>query len=323
VAALENGKWGLAFASGMAAINSVLHVIEHNDELISIDDVYGGTFRYFTKIAAPRGLKLKIIDMTQPGALENAINNKTKMIWIETPTNPNLKILDIQEVVKIARKHNILVVVDNTFLSPYFQRPLDYGADLVVHSVTKYLNGHCDVVMGVVVGRDEKLKERLKFIQNGIGGVPSPFDSFLALRGLKTLHLRMQRHEENAKKIAVFLLKQSDKVEKILYPGLPSHPQYNIAQKQMSGYGGMITFWLKGGIKESRTFLENLQIFTLAESLGGVESLANHPAIMTHASVPEENRKKLGIHDNMIRLSVGVEDVDDLIEDIQNALNQV
>jgi len=244
------------------------------------------------------------------------------MIWIETPTNPNLKIIDIQENVKIAKKHNILVVVDNTFSSPYFQRPLELGADIVVHSVTKYLNGHCDVVMGVVVGRDEGLRDRLKFIQNSIGAVPSPFDSYLALRGLKTLHLRMQRHEENAKKIANFLSKH-DKVEKTYYPGLPSHPQYHLVKKQMSGYGGMVTFWLKGGIKESRQLLENLQIFSLAESLGGVESLANHPAIMTHASVPLENRIKLGIHDNMVRLSCGIEDADDLIEDIQNALNHI
>jgi len=241
---------------------------------------------------------------------------------LKTPTNPNLKIIDIQEITSVAKKHKCLVVVDNTFLSPYFQKPLDLGADLVMHSVTKYLNGHCDVVMGAVVGKDEELKTRLKFIQNAMGAVPSPFDCFLAMRGVKTLHLRMKRHEENAIKIAQFL-SLSDKVEKISYPGLPSHPQHHIAQKQMSGFGGMITIWLKGGIKESRQFLENLHIFALASSLGGVESLANHPALMTHASVPPENRQKLGIHDNMIRLSVGIEDANDLIEDLQNALNHI
>jgi len=270
----------------------------------------------------PRGLQIKFVDFTLPGALEAAITDKTKMIWIETPTNPNLKIIDIQDVVTRAKKHNILIVVDNTFMSPYFQKPLDLGADLVVHSVTKYINGHSDVVMGVVVGKDEGLKVRLKFLQNSMGAIPSPFDSFMALRGVKTLHLRMKSHEENAIKIAQFL-SSSDKVKKILYPGLPSHPQHHIAQKQMSGFGGMITFWLKGGIKESRQFLENLCIFALAESLGGVESLASHPAIMTHASIPQEARMRLGIHDNMIRLSVGVEDVEDLIKDLQNALNHV
>jgi len=293
-----------------------------NQELVSMDDLYGGTFRYFTKIAVPHGLSLKLVDFTIPGALESSITDKTKMIWIETPTNPNLKIVDIRHVVDIAKKHNILVVVDNTFSSPYFQRPLELGADLVLHSVTKYLNGHCDVVAGVVVGRDDGLREQLQFIQNGCGAVPSPFDTFVALRGLKTLHLRMKRHEENAIQIAQFLSK-SDKVEKIYYPGLPSHPQHHIAKKQMHGFGGMITFWLKGGITESRQFLENLHLFSLAESLGGVESLANHPAIMTHASIPLEKRNSLGIHDNMIRLSCGIEDVEDLLEDITNALNHI
>jgi len=322
VAALENGEWGLAFGSGMAATTSITHLLEHGDEIISVDDIYGGTLRYFSKIAVPRGLQLKLVDFSTPGGLEAALTEKTKMIWIETPTNPNLKIIDIQEITSIAKKHKCLTVVDNTFSSPYFQKPLDLGADLVMHSVTKYLNGHCDVLMGVVIGKDEELKDRLKFIQNAIGAVPSPFDCFLAMRGMKTLHLRMKCHEENATKIAKFL-SLSDKVEKLYYPGLPSHPQHHIARKQMSGFGGMITFWLKGGIQESRQFLENLHVFTLATSLGGVESLANHPAIMTHAAVPPENRQKLGIHDNMIRLSVGIEDVDDLIEDLQNALNHI
>jgi len=249
---------------------------------------------------------------------------KTKMIWIETPTNPTLKIVDIQHIATIAKKQHkdILVVVDNTFLSPYFQKPLDLGADLVVHSVTKYINGHCDVVMGVAVGRDDGLRTRLKFIQNAIGAVPSPFDSFLALRGVKTLHLRMRQHEQNAMEIAKHLA-SSDKVEKVCYPGLLSHPQHEIAKKQMTGFGGMITIWIKGGKKETFQFLANLRIFVLAESLGGVESLANHPATMTHASIGPENQKKLGISENMVRLSVGIEDVQDLWEDLQNALNHV
>jgi cystathionine gamma-lyase len=299
---------------------SVVHLLNLNDEIVSIDDVYGGTFRYFSKIVEPRGIKLKTVDFTVSGALESALSNNTKLVWVETPTNPNLKIADIKETVHTVKKRNknILVVVDNTFATPVFQKPLDMGADLVVHSVTKYLNGHCDVVMGAIAGKDEDLLTRLKFIQNGIGGIPGPFDSYLALRGIKTLHLRMERQEKNAFKVAEFLLK-SDKVEKVLFPGLPSHPQHQLAKKQMTGFSGIITFWLKGGIKESRQFLENLQIFSLAESLGGVESLANHPAIMTHASVPPENRQKLGIHDNMVRLSCGIEDADDLIDDLKNA----
>jgi len=321
---LENGNWGLAFASGMAATTSIIHLLSVNDEVISIDDVYGGTYRYFSKIAEPRGIKLKTIDFTVPGVLESSISNATKLIWIETPTNPGLKIVDIQESVRVAKKKNkdILVVVDNTFATPVFQKPLDFGADLVVHSVTKYLNGHCDVVMGAIAGRDPELLTRLKFIQNGLGGIPGPFDSYLAARGLKTLHLRMERQEKNAHQVAQFLSK-SDQVEKVLFPGLPNHPHHALAKKQMSGYSGIVTFWLKGGIAESRKFLENLQIFSLAESLGGVESLANHPAIMTHASVPPENRKKLGIHDNMIRLSCGIEHHEDLINDLRNALSHV
>uniref|UniRef100_A0A6B2L722 cystathionine gamma-lyase n=1 Tax=Arcella intermedia TaxID=1963864 RepID=A0A6B2L722_9EUKA len=323
VASLENGKWGLAFSSGMAAITAITHLLNPEDELVAVDDLYGGTFRYFARIAGPKGLKFKTVDFTQKSETYlDAINNKTKLVWIETPTNPSLKIIDIAVAVDLIKNKNpnALVVVDNTFLSPYFQKPLDLGADLVVHSVTKYLNGHCDVVMGVVVGRNDQLEEKLSFLQNGMGGVPGPMDSFLALRGLKTLHLRMERHQENAMKVVEFLEKH-ERVEKLVYPGLPSHPQHHIAKKQMTGFGGMITFWLKGGLSETRRFLESLQVFTLAESLGGVESLVNHPALMTHASLPPENKLKLNIKENMIRLSVGIEDPEDLIEDLKNAFN--
>jgi len=324
VGVLENGNWGLAFASGMAGTTAIVHLLNINDEIVSIDDVYGGTFRYFSKIVEPRGIKLKTVDFTVSGALQAALSPATKLVWIETPTNPNLKIADIKETVKLVRSQSpqALVVVDNTFATPYFQKPLDLGADLVIHSVTKYFNGHCDVVMGVIAGKDQDLLTRLKFIQNGLGGIPGPFDCYLALRGVKTLALRMEKHQENALKVAQFLEKH-EKVEKVLYPGLASHPQHALAKKQMTGFSGIVTFWLKGGMKESRQFLENLQLFSLAESLGGVESLANHPAIMTHASVPPENRKKLGIHDNMIRLSCGIEHVDDLIADLKSAFNSV
>jgi len=265
------------------------------------------------------GLKVTFVDFTDLGALEAAVTpGKTALLWLETPTNPNLKIADIAKCAAIAHKANALLLVDNTFATPYFQNPLDLGSDLVLHSVTKYLNGHSDVVMGVVCGNSADLKTRLKFIQNGMGAIPSPFDSYLALRGLKTLHLRMKRHAESAIVIAEFLQKHP-KVEKVCYPGLASHPQHELAKRQMRGFGGMITFWVRGGIKESREFLENVKIFALAESLGGVESLVEHPAIMTHASVPADERKKLGIWDNMIRLSVGVEDVEDLLDDLKGA----
>lgn len=318
IAALENAKWCAAFASGLAATASIAHIFKNGDEIICMDDVYGGTFRYFARIAEPMGLKVKFVDFTKLDELSKAITSKTVLLWLETPTNPNLKIADIAKCAEVAHKHKTLLVVDNTFASPYFQNPLDHGADLVLHSVTKYINGHSDVVMGVVCGRDESLKTRLKFIQNGMGAIPSPFDSYLALRGVKTLHLRMERHQQNAMKIATWL-ESHPQVDRILYPGLKSHPQHEIAKKQMRGYGGMITFWLKGGIAESRKFLENVHLFALAESLGGVESLIEHPAIMTHASVPPADRQKLGIWDNMIRISVGVEDVEDLLLDLQTA----
>jgi cystathionine gamma-lyase len=322
VAALENGTWGLAFSSGLGATASITAMFQQGDEIICMDDVYGGTYRYFTKISSHQGMSYKFVDLTNPSNLEAAISEKTKMVWLETPTNPTLKISDIRAIAEVTRSRGVLLAVDNTFMSPYFQRPLDLGADLVVHSVTKYLNGHSDVVMGVVCGKDPELQKRLKFIQNGMGAIPSPFDSWLALRGLKTLPLRMQQHAKSAQAVAEFL-EGHPKVEKITYPGLPSHPQHHLAKTQQHGFGGMITFWLKGGEAESRRFLENVKIFALAESLGGVESLIEHPAIMTHASVPSEERKKLGISDNMVRLSVGIETLDDLIRDIQNALEFV
>eukprot|EP01125_Pyxidicula_operculata_P022946 TRINITY_DN9706_c0_g1_i1.p1 TRINITY_DN9706_c0_g1~~TRINITY_DN9706_c0_g1_i1.p1 ORF type:complete len:390 (-),score=89.94 TRINITY_DN9706_c0_g1_i1:40-1209(-) len=322
LAALENGKWGVCFSSGLAATASLVNIFQNGDEVVCMDDVYGGTRRYFSKIAGPMGLGVKYVDFTDAKALEAAISPKTKFLWLETPTNPTLKISDIEECSKIAKRHDVLLVVDNTFMSSYFQRPLDLGADLVVHSITKYLNGHCDVVMGVICGRDDSLRQRLKYVQNGMGAVPSPFDCFLVLRGLKTLAVRMQRHEENAKVVANFL-ESHPKVEKVLYPGLPSHPQHELAKKQQKGFGGMITFYIKGGLVESRQFLENVKIFALAESLGGVESLIEHPAIMTHASVPVEERAKLGISDSLIRLSVGIEDVQDLLADLKNGFDHV
>jgi len=293
------------------------------DHVITVDDVYGGTNRYFNKVSAvASGLKFTFADFTKEGELEKAFTDKTKLVWLETPTNPTLKVIDIQKCAQIAHSHNALLVVDNTFLSPYFQKPLELGADVVVHSVTKYINGHSDVVGGVVVTSNEEVHTKLRFLQNALGAIPSPFDSFLVMRGIKTLHVRMREHEKNAIAIASFL-EQHEKVQTVRYPGLLSHPQHEIAKKQQSGFGGMITFWLKGGLAESRRFLENLHIFACAESLGGVESLAEHPAIMTHASVAAEERQKLGIHDNMCRLSIGIEDLNDLLNDLKTALNAV
>jgi cystathionine gamma-lyase len=267
-------------------------------------------------------LSFTFLDLTDPTLFEPAITPNTKMLWIETPTNPLLKIVDIKLLSELAHKHNILVVVDNTFMTPYCQKPLSLGADLVVHSVTKYLNGHSDVVMGIAVGNDQELLKKVRFLQNSIGAVPSAFDSFLAVRGTKTLHVRMERHCQNALKVAQFLEKHS-RVEKVLYPGLPSHPQYELAKKQTTGSAGIVSFYVKGGIRESRQFMENLHIFALAESLGGVESLCDHPAIMTHAAVPLEERMKTGISDNLVRLSCGIEDADDLIADLDAALGHI
>jgi len=323
VASIENGKYGLAFASGSAATVTIINLLNTGDEVISIDDVYGGTQRFFNRVSTPAmGIKYKFVDFTKPGQLEAAITSKTKLIWIETPTNPTLKLADIKAVAETARKHNIIVAVDNTFMTPYLQKPLDLGADIVVHSVTKYLGGHSDVVMGVLATNNLELYEKLKFLQNSIGAIPSPFDCYMALRGVKTLHVRMEAHQKNAQVLAQFL-ESHPKVAKVVYPGLPSHPQHSLAKKQMSGFGGMITFFLKGGLKESRVFLENLRIFALAESLGAVESLAEHPALMTHLSVPADQRKILGISDSLVRLSVGIENVEDLLADLKRALDAV
>jgi len=323
VATLEGGKYGIAFASGSSCTATIITMLQTGDHVISVDDVYGGTNRYFRRVDSPHsGVKYSFVDFTKDGEIEKAFTDKTKLVWIETPTNPTMKVIDLEKICKIAHTHNCIVVVDNTFLSPYFQKPLSLGADIVCHSITKYINGHADVVGGILVTNNDELKNKLKFLQNGIGAVPSPFDCFLAMRGIKTLHIRMKEHEKNAFAVARFLEK-CDKVEKVAYPGLESHPQHQIAKKQQSGFGGMITFWLKGGMTQSRQFLENLNLWTLAESLGGVESLVDHPAIMTHASVPAEERVKLGISDSLVRLSVGIEDVEDLLADLKHALDCV
>jgi len=322
IASLENGQYGFAFASGCAATTTVMHLLNSGDHVIAMDDMYGGTFRLFDKVLKHHGLSFSFVDLTDVKNIEKSIQPTTKMIWIETPTNPTLKLADIKKISEIAAQKNILVVVDNTFMSPYFQRPLDLGANIVVHSATKYIGGHSDVVGGVAVTSDQKIAERLAFLSNSMGGVQGAFDSFLALRSLKTLPLRMKAHAENAQKIAEYLEKHP-LVEKIIYPGLKSHPQHELAKQQMSGFGGMITFFIKGGMDAARKFLESVEIFALAESLGGVESLIEHPAIMTHASVPPEQRKALGIDDSLIRLSVGVEDLTDLLADLDQAFNKV
>eukprot|EP01103_Thecamoeba_quadrilineata_P020170 TRINITY_DN8523_c0_g1_i1.p1 TRINITY_DN8523_c0_g1~~TRINITY_DN8523_c0_g1_i1.p1 ORF type:complete len:395 (-),score=92.35 TRINITY_DN8523_c0_g1_i1:56-1240(-) len=316
IAALEGGKYGLAFASGLAANTTILSLLSPGDEVISADDVYGGTRRHFTRIFGPgAGVTIKFVDFNKVEQFEAALSPKTKLIWIESPTNPTLKVFDIPEIVKRVKGQGIIVVTDNTFMTPYFQQPLSLGSDIVVHSATKYLNGHSDVVMGVVALNDDALYERLKFLQNGMGTVPSAFDCFLLLRGLKTLHLRMKAHQENALVVAKYL-EGHKHVDAVVYPGLASHPQAALVRKQMSGFSGVITFFLKGTITEARKFLEALQLLALAESLGGVESLIESPVIMTHASVPPETRKLLGISDSLIRLSVGVENIEDIIEDL-------
>ena len=318
IASLESGKYGFAFASGCAATTTVMHLLTAGDHVIAMDDMYGGTFRLFDKVLRHHGLEFSYTDLTNVANVEKAIKPNTKMIWVETPTNPTLKLADIKKISAIAAAKNILVVVDNTFMSPYFQRPLELGANIVVHSATKYIGGHSDVVGGVAVTSDKAIAEKIQFLSNSMGGVQGAFDAFLALRSLKTLPLRMKAHAENGMKVAQFLEKHPQ-VERIIYPGLASHPQHELAKQQMSGFGGMITFFIKGGMNSARKFLESVQVFALAESLGGVESLIEHPAIMTHASVPPEQRKALGIDDSLIRLSVGVEDIDDLIADLDQA----
>lgn len=320
VADLESGKHGFAFASGMAATGTILELIDSGSHVIALDDIYGGTTRLFDKVRKrSAGLDFSFIDLTDLDALQDSILGNTRLIWIETPSNPLLKLCDIASVVEIARANDILVVVDNTFATPYIQRPLELGCDIVMHSVTKFLNGHSDMVGGIAVTGDDAIAEQLGFLQNSIGSILGPFDSFLALRGLKTLDVRMQRHCQNAQFIAEWLENDS-RVERVIFPGLESHPQYELASEQMYQPGGIVTFFIKGGMDESRAFLERCEVFALAESLGGVESLVDHPAIMTHASVPEEKRAALGISDQLIRLSIGIENVDDLVADLDQAL---
>lgn len=319
VASLEGGNHGIAFGSGCAATTTILHMLDSGDHVVSGDDVYGGTYRLFTRVFDQMGVDFSFVDMTDLDRFEASLTDKTKLVWLESPTNPLLKICDIEKICEIAHARDIPVVVDNTFMSPYFQQPLALGADMVVHSMTKFINGHSDVVAGMVVTNDDDIAEKLHFLQNSMGAVPGPMDCWLVLRGLKTLHVRMRQHQDNAQRIAAFL-DAHDAVERVIYPGLESHPQYDIAQRQMSGPGGMITFFLKGGLEKARTMLESVKVFALAESLGGVESLIEHPAIMTHASVPKEVREQLGITDGLVRLSVGIEDGDDLLADLEQAL---
>lgn len=321
VASLEGGTRGFAFASGMAASSTVMELLDAGSHVVAMDDIYGGTFRLFERVRRrTAGLDFSFVDLTDLAAFEAAITPQTKMVWIETPTNPMLKIVDIAAVATIAKRHGLIVVVDNTFASPMLQRPLRLGADLVLHSATKYLNGHSDMVGGmVVVGDDAPLAEQMAFLQNSIGGVQGPFDSFLALRGLKTLPLRMKAHCANAMALAKWL-ETHPAVDKVIYPGLPSHPQHELAGKQMAGYGGIVSIMLKGGFEAAKRFCEKTELFTLAESLGGVESLVNHPAVMTHASIPVARREQLGISDALVRLSVGVEELGDLQVDLERAL---
>lgn len=321
VAGLEGGSRGFAFASGLAATATVLELLDSGDHVVVMDDVYGGTYRLFEGVRRrSAGLDFSWVDLNDEAAFEAAIGPRTRMVWIETPTNPLLKLVDIERIAGLARKRGLIVVVDNTFCSPILQRPLALGADIVVHSATKYLNGHSDVVGGmVVVGGREDLAEQMTYLQNAVGGVQGPFDSFLAMRGLKTLHLRMRAHCENAQELAQWL-QSHPAVEKVVYPGLASHPQHALAKRQMDGFGGMVSIHVRGGLDAARRMMERCELFALAESLGGVESLVNHPAIMTHASVPAERRQALGIHDNLVRLSVGVEDVADLRAELGHAL---
>jgi len=320
LASIENGEFGMAFGSGLAAIDAVMKLFKPGDEIVSTNDLYGGSYRLFTSIFENLGIKFHFIGMQEAENIETYINENTKLIWVETPTNPMMNIIDIEAAAKIAKKHQILLAVDNTFATPYLQQPLDLGADIVMHSATKYLGGHSDVVMGGLVVKDKELADKLYFIQNASGGVCGPQDSFLVLRGIKTLHLRMQCHCENGEKVARFL-KEHPAVAKVNWPGFEDHPNHDIAKKQMKGFGGMISFSTTEGTAESAVrILENLKVFTLAESLGGVESLAGHPASMTHASIPKEERAKTGVVDSLIRLSVGIEDGDDLVEDLKQAL---
>ncbi len=320
LAALENGKHGLAFGSGMAASDAIIKLLRPNDEVISTNDLYGGSYRMFTKVFSHFGIKFNFTDMTNVDAVASLVNENTKMLWVETPTNPMLNVIDIEAMAEIAKKHDLILVVDNTFATPYLQSPLDLGADLIIHSATKYLGGHSDVVLGAVVTKRDDLAEQLYFIQNTCGAVPGPQDSFLVLRGIKTLHLRVQRHCENGEAVATFL-KNHPKVGNVVWPGFENHAGHQVAKKQMRGFGGMVSFSLAEDSLEAATkVMEATKLFSLAESLGGVESLIGHPASMTHAAIPKEEREKTGVVDSLIRLSIGVEDAEDLIEDLNQAL---
>ncbi len=320
LAAIENGKYGACFGSGLAAIDCIIKMLNPGDEVVSTNDLYGGTYRLFVTIFEKYGIKFHFTGMQDVASVEKYMNENTKLVWVETPTNPMMNIIDVEGMSQLAKKYNALLAVDNTFASPYLQNPLDLGADIIMHSVTKYLGGHSDVVMGALVVNDEKLANEIYRIQNSSGAVCGPQDSFLVLRGIKTLHLRMQRHCENGEKVANFL-KSHPKVDKVYWPGFPDHPNHDVAKKQMRGFGGMISFTLKGNnIDDALAIVKNAKVFALAESLGGVESLMGHPATMTHASIPKEEREKSGVVDSLIRLSVGIEDADDLLADLKQAL---
>ena len=323
LACLENGTYGITFGSGLAAIDAIIKLLSPGDEVISTNDLYGGTYRIFTQIFKNFGIKFHFISMDQTDKIRSLINRNTKMIWVETPTNPMLNIIDIKKIEKISEEKKLTFVVDNTFATPYLQRPLDLGADIVMHSLTKYMGGHSDIVMGAAICKNEPLAKKLYTIQNSCGAVPGPMDSFLVLRGIKTLHLRMLRHCENGKVIAHFL-KKNNRVEDVYWPGLNTHPNHEVAKKQMDNFGGMVSFNLKGNnLKDALKVVSNTHYFKLAESLGGVESLCGHPASMTHAAIPKKEREKTGVVDSLIRLSVGIEDIEDLVSDLENALNKL
>ncbi|MFN8672983.1 MAG: cystathionine gamma-synthase [Candidatus Sericytochromatia bacterium] len=322
IASLEDGKYGLAYASGCAATTNVISLLKAGDHVVACDDLYGGTYRLFQKVLANFGISFSFVNMNDENNIREAIKDNTKLFWVETPTNPLLKLCDIELISKIAKEKNIITVVDNTFMSPYFQKPLNLGADIVVHSTTKYIGGHSDVVGGAIITSNEDIYTKLKFNQNSMGAIPGPFDCWLTLRGMKTLALRMREHEKNAKAIAKFL-SEHPKIEKVNYPGLESHPQYELAKRQMTGFGGMISFEVKGGLDAGKIVATNTKLFSLAESLGGVESLIGHPATMTHAAIPKEEREKVGLKDGLIRISVGIEDEKDLIADLTQAFDKV
>ncbi|NQY66144.1 MAG: cystathionine gamma-synthase [Flavobacteriales bacterium] len=323
LAALENAKHGLCFASGMAATDAIIKLLSPGDEVISTNDLYGGSYRIFETIFKNYGIVFHFVPMNDTAAIKEKLNDNTKMIWVETPTNPMMNIIDIKAVSEISKSKDLILVVDNTFASPYLQNPMDLGADIIIHSITKYIGGHSDVIMGAAICNNDNLQERLAFIQNTCGAVPGPQDSFLVLRGIKTLHLRMQRHCENTEKMANHL-RNHDKVEKVFWPGFEDHPNHSIAKEQMSGFGGNLSFIIRGNkMEDAYTFLSSVRVFTLAESLGGVESLCSHPASMTHAAIPKEIRERSGVVDSLIRFSVGVEDIEDLIVDIDQALSKI